>query len=119
MRRDIKSMSSAGECIRPNNAPDHHAQIGLPDISCAIKWMGSRAFGPAKQYGPRLLSIVPQGMIRFQIGFFLLMVTSAALCGHRALKTLLSVILHQPKLWRGGVTSTSHIITCATLSHIR
>ena len=44
----------------------------------------------------------------------LLLLTRAELCGHWALKTLLSVILHQPKLLQ-GVTTFPHIITILIL----
>ena len=42
----------------------YHAQLGLPDMSCNQRFgclhrFGSRAFGPAKRSGLRLLSTVP------------------------------------------------------------
>ena len=37
----------------------YHTQLGLPDKGRAIKGLGSRALGPAKRSGPRLLSTVP------------------------------------------------------------
>ncbi len=45
-------------------ATQYHAQLGLPDKGRAIKGLvvcnkGSRALGPAKRSGPRLLSTVP------------------------------------------------------------
>ncbi len=46
-------------------ATQYHAQLGLPGKGHAIKglivckYWGSKAFGPAKRFGPRLLPTIP------------------------------------------------------------
>ena len=57
--RNINSMSR-GNVLARTGATQYHEQLGLPDkdrkglVVCNIK-LGSRALGPAKRSGPRLL----------------------------------------------------------------
>ncbi len=63
-------MSRGGNALTQTGATQYHAQLGLPDKGRTIKclvvcndWDLTRAFGPAKRSGLRLLSTVPCGII--------------------------------------------------------